>query len=261
MTLQHALSIFVAHPQPLVVSDFDGTLAPLNDDPSAVRLSEKARQVLENLVTTGACVYILSGRGVDDLQQRTGLIRGVTLVGSYGHERFDNPLLLSAQEVSTRASLRNRVMKTLEYFRPAWMECKPLGAAVHLRLLSRTNQNDCRAAVIAGLAEFPDLHIHHDFTTLEVAVRPYSKCAALMNIRQHHPDSPCVYAGDDASDEETLASLRTPDCSVVIGERTSKAEYRVAYPADFVNALSRIAALRAEAHHATTHTTQSSPSS
>ncbi|MFO0856354.1 MAG: trehalose-phosphatase [Phycisphaerales bacterium] len=259
MTLQQALTNIAAHPSPLIISDFDGTLAPLHDEPSAVRLPREAVRVLETLAASGAYTYVLSGRGFDDLRQRTGHVEGVTLLGSYGYERGPNSLCLSSAEVAQRSLLRNRVMKTLEFFRPAWMECKPLGAAIHLRLLSRTTQNDCRAALVASLAEFPELHIHHDVTTMEVAVRPYSKRAALSSIRLHHPEGPCVYAGDDASDEEALSSLRTPDCSIVVGERTSQAEYRVAYPTDLVNALAQLAVQRT--HHATTQTTQSSPSS
>lgn len=256
MNLLSELQQIASHSQPLLVSDFDGTLADLCDIPNAVQPVSGAVESLEAIAANGTNVYVLSGRALEDLQLRIGPIRGVTLLGSYGHESSSKSVCLTSEEAARRSSIRHRIVKTLEYFRPAWMECKPLGAAVHMRLLEKTTQGDCRAALIAALAEYPDLHIHHDLVTMEVAIRPYSKWAAILSIRRHHPECPCVFAGDDASDEESLSSLRAPDCSIVVGARTSRAMHRIASPADFVGVLARFAALRP--HDATTHTIQSS---
>src|SRR5438552_11939462 len=69
--------------------DFDGTLPPITDHPSAVTLTTRAREVLERLSQRdGVNMAILSGRPLDDLQEKTA-IKGVFLGGSSGLETQD----------------------------------------------------------------------------------------------------------------------------------------------------------------------------
>jgi trehalose-phosphatase len=70
----------------LLALDFDGTLAPIREDPAAVRMPRAARTLLrEASRVRGLSIAIVSGRDADDIAGRTA---GMTtyIVGSHGLE-------------------------------------------------------------------------------------------------------------------------------------------------------------------------------
>lgn len=70
----------------LLAFDFDGTLAPICDDPADVQMSRGAAELLtEATRMSGVALAVVSGRDVDDLMSRTDL-PGAYLIGSHGLE-------------------------------------------------------------------------------------------------------------------------------------------------------------------------------
>ena len=70
----------------LLAFDFDGTLAPIRDDPGAVRLDRAAAALLaETSSVEGVVVAIVSGRDADDLGSRIDA-PGAYLIASHGLE-------------------------------------------------------------------------------------------------------------------------------------------------------------------------------
>lgn len=90
MTLPAALHNIARHPsQSAFVTDFDGTLAPIVDDPTtAVPLPESVA-ALRTLTERLALVAVVSGRPIEFLRARIA-IEDVALVGQYGLERLVN---------------------------------------------------------------------------------------------------------------------------------------------------------------------------
>jgi trehalose 6-phosphate phosphatase len=71
----------------LVVSDFDGTLSLIVEDPWAARIVELARRALRRLAgLDGVEVAIVSGRAVRDVAERVR-VGGARYVGNHGIER------------------------------------------------------------------------------------------------------------------------------------------------------------------------------
>ena len=70
-----------------VLTDFDGTLAPIVDDPEAARPLDGVAPVLARLGLRYRVVAVVSGRPVAYLLDRLGSPKGVTLVGLYGLEK------------------------------------------------------------------------------------------------------------------------------------------------------------------------------
>ena len=81
----------------LVVFDFDGTLAPIVDEPAAAAPMEGVPAALERLAARFGEVAVLSGRPLEFLERWFPEPSGVTLVGLYGlesrrlGERADHP--------------------------------------------------------------------------------------------------------------------------------------------------------------------------
>lgn len=70
----------------LLAFDFDGTLAPIRDDPSEVRMQRAAAALLaETSQMEGVVVAIVSGRDADDLAGRVDA-PGAFIIGSHGLE-------------------------------------------------------------------------------------------------------------------------------------------------------------------------------
>ncbi|EEP73361.1 LOW QUALITY PROTEIN: HAD-superfamily hydrolase, subfamily IIB, partial [Micromonospora sp. ATCC 39149] len=66
--------------------DFDGTLAPVDDDPTAVQLAPKVLAAIEALAPLVRRVAIVSARPVEFLRDHLGGLAGVDLYGLYGLE-------------------------------------------------------------------------------------------------------------------------------------------------------------------------------
>jgi trehalose 6-phosphate phosphatase len=72
-----------------VVVDFDGTLAPIVEDPAAARPLSAAREVLGRLAARLGRVAIVSGRPAAFLHQAMPTA-GLVLIGQYGLERWQD---------------------------------------------------------------------------------------------------------------------------------------------------------------------------
>ncbi len=71
----------------MVVVDFDGTLAPIVEDPAAARPLPAAAEALERLAARLGRVAVVSGRPATFLHQALPT-PGLVLVGQYGLERW-----------------------------------------------------------------------------------------------------------------------------------------------------------------------------
>lgn len=89
------LEPFVRRPgRAAVIVDFDGTLAPIVDDPAEARPLPGAEQVLGVLAGRLGRVAVVSGRPVSFLRAALP-IGGLTLVGQYGLERFEGGVVVT----------------------------------------------------------------------------------------------------------------------------------------------------------------------
>src|SRR5206468_4232885 len=97
--LGRALDAFVRRRRILVALDFDGTLAPIVEDPDAAQplpLSVQALRALAGLPRTH--VAVISGRPLVQLQRLVEPAEGVALVGSHGAEIDEYDLLADDDE-------------------------------------------------------------------------------------------------------------------------------------------------------------------
>lgn len=69
-----------------VITDFDGTLAPIVDDPEHSEAIEGTQELLDRLAEEYGCVAVVSGRPLRFLRERLGCSPKVRLRGIYGLE-------------------------------------------------------------------------------------------------------------------------------------------------------------------------------
>lgn len=116
--------------------DFDGTLAPIQDDPEAVRAPEPARRALAALGRRAGRVAVISARPVGFLADRLGDVPGLELFGLYGLESSADGgrTVATLPAAEPYAPVVAEVVKAArEAFPGALVEDKRLSCALHFR--------------------------------------------------------------------------------------------------------------------------------
>jgi trehalose 6-phosphate phosphatase len=114
-----------------VLTDFDGTLAPIVDDPAAAAPLPGAVDVLHRLAARFAVVGVLSGRPVEKLVATLGT--GLWLSGLYGLETFDGDRRVEVPDAARwRAVVDASVARAVDELGDA-VEPKGLSLTLHFR--------------------------------------------------------------------------------------------------------------------------------
>ena len=235
MTPRQAVSTLAATERLLVALDFDGTLSPLVDAPMDARMLPAARAALEALtVTPATTVALVSGRSLADLrviaEHRDD--SPILLAGSHGAEHWvpggepgDGP---SVAERAERDRLRAAAEDLIAGIPGAWIERKEFGFAVHSRTVAAADRaavNDRVDALMVDQA--PTWRRRTGHRIVEYAFRDVGKDAAVAWLRARTGATAVLFAGDDVTDEDALASLDAGDVGVRVGAGDTAASVRV----------------------------------
>ena len=137
MKLEAALILLREEPKSTaVLTDFDGTLASLVDDPKDARPLQDAIEVLSDLVTRCALVGVVSGRPVTFLATHLE-IPGLWLSGLYGLESMeDGEIIVVSEALEWREVVSEVVHAAIEALPGLLIEDKGISMTVHFRTAS-----------------------------------------------------------------------------------------------------------------------------
>jgi trehalose 6-phosphate phosphatase len=118
-----------------VLTDFDGTLAPIVPDPAAAVPLPGTDLILSRLAGRYACVAVISGRPVAYLLDRLGACPGLILCGLYGLEQVRDGVATERPDAARWRAMVERVADAAERDAPAGVgvERKGLSVALHVR--------------------------------------------------------------------------------------------------------------------------------
>ena len=214
--LQSLIAPLREHPdRSAVLTDVDGTIAPIESDPAAASVPEGTRQLLGALAERYALVGCLSGRRALDARRVVGLDQ-LAYSGNHGFEL----LLPGDTEVRPDPSLDGheedapRFVAGLDQseLERAGIRTEDKGAIVALHWRGSANEAGAESLAheIASGAEWEGLVPHFGRKVLEirpnVAINKGIAVAALIPAR---PISNALYGGDDRTDVDAFAALRT----------------------------------------------------
>jgi trehalose 6-phosphate phosphatase len=203
--------------------DFDGTLAPVVDDPEAARLHPGAPGVLLELAEVVRAVAVITGRparqaiamGDLDALGNAMLDRGAELFvfGQYGNERW------SATEQRIRSPRPPSGLATFERELPsvlrkagaadAFIEEKGLAVAVHTRRMDDpTGAFERLTGPIALLAERHHLTVEPGRHVIEVRSGEMHKGHAVRTFVAEQQATGVIFGGDDLGDIEAFEAVR-----------------------------------------------------
>ncbi|WP_066585503.1 trehalose-phosphatase [Cellulomonas timonensis] len=231
----------------LLALDFDGTLAPLQDDPAASRILPDGVGVLADLAATdGIVLALVSGRAMADLHILAEVPVGTLFVGSHGAERarvtahgLDRDVVRLTDEQADRlAALGAEAAAVARGREGVWVETKPTAVVVHTRL---ADPEVAQAAEHESLALGARLEtgVIHGKAVVELTVLHASKGEALTALREEIGAPVVIYAGDDVTDERAFAALGADDVTIKVGPGDTGARYRLDSPEDVVAALAK----------------------
>ncbi|NKY40710.1 trehalose-phosphatase [Cellulomonas septica] len=234
----------------LVALDFDGTLAPLQDDPQASRILPDGVEALTRLAAAeGVALALVSGRAMNDLHALAEVPPGTYLVGSHGAERarvtrygLDRDVVQLTDEQADRlAALGAEAAQVARGRDGVWVETKPTAVVVHTRLAEPEVAEPAETEAIA-LGERLGSGVLHGKDVVEISVLRASKGEALTALRDELGAPVVLYAGDDVTDEHAFAALGERDVTVKVGPGDTSARFRVEDPHAAVDALADLAA-------------------
>lgn len=241
--LTDALRQLARAPSILVGCDYDGTIAPIVDDPThAAPLPESvvALRALAGLSHT--TVAVVSGRSLRDLATLSRLPGEIHLVGSHGSE-FDADFL-SDLEPALAQRLREvtAVIDGMVAGTPGVLiEHKPASVAVHLRRCSSGDSTRLATRLLTGPATLPGVFVTYGKAVLEFAVVRMDKGHAFQALRAGHGAAAALFIGDDVTDESVFECLSGPDLSIKVGPGETAAAHRVDDPIDAARVFATLA--------------------
>jgi trehalose 6-phosphate phosphatase len=216
MDLQELIAPLRADPgHAAILSDVDGTIAPIVPSPDQAGVPEGTRELLRTLAQRYALVACLSGRRAVDARRVVGLDElaysgnhGMELLLPGEKEPHPDPSLDGHDEDASRfVAALDRAELERTGLR---VEDKGAIVALHWRGAENEGAAESLAHEIASEAEWQGLAPHHGRKVLEirpdVAINKGIAVAALIPAR---PVEAALYAGDDRTDLDAFAALRT----------------------------------------------------
>jgi len=234
----------------LVALDFDGTLAPLVDDPAAARALPEARAAMLALLDTPrTSVALISGRAMASLIEVSEPPEAVLLSGSHGvEERLGTApaVTLTSDEAHRLERLGEALHRVAESYDGAWVEVKPAGFALHTRLAGVADARDAQQDATAAVSSIDALTSRPGSNVLEFSVRSTTKGDAVGRMRRHSGATAVLFAGDDVTDEDAFAALQPGDVGIKCGSGPTAAGFTVPGIPEVAHALAQLASLRRE---------------
>jgi trehalose 6-phosphate phosphatase len=198
-----------------ILTDVDGTIAPITGRPEEAAVPERTRELLRRLTARYALVAGISGRRAVDARRIVG-VEEIAYSGNHGFELLppgsDEPRpdpSLDGHEGDAARFVADLDSAQLDRvgFR---VEDKGAIVALHWRGAPNEGEAESLASEIANAAEWQDLVPHRGRKVLEIRPNvPVNKGIAVAAMLAARPVRAALYAGDDRTDVDGFTALRT----------------------------------------------------
>lgn len=217
----------------LLLLDFDGTLAPLEETPRQARLPGATKALIMRLKTRrGVDVAVVSGRSIRDIRSRVGL-RKIYYAGNHGLEidgpgfSFRHPRAAALKP--TMQGLAGALRKDCRGLPGVIIENKGMTLSVHYRRLPPGRLKELGKIIRLYQERTSRLPVwwrtgHRVWEIVPEADWDKGKAALCLLRRLRRPFP--IALGDDRTDEDMFRALREKGVTIRIGcPRPSAAQY------------------------------------
>ena len=206
-----ALHILLRQSRIGLITDVDGTISPIVDEPDAAQVTPRARELLAALRPHLTLVAVVSGRAADDVRERVG-VPGLVTVGNHGLETWaDGAVQLAPEAAAYRPALEAARAALSDALLPGMhVEDKGATLSVHFR---QANDPAAAEATYGSIAQtVTDRHGLRLFRGRMVfELRPpleIDKGTAFRRLVHDYALGGAVYLGDDTTDADALRAAR-----------------------------------------------------
>lgn len=220
-----------------MVTDFDGTLAPIVADPGQAAPLAGSAGRLERLAARYGRVAVVSGRPVHYLLDHLGAVRGVELVGLYGLERARDGKVVALDAAARWRPAVAAAAAAARAAAPPGVRVEDKGLALTLHVRGAEHLAGWLQSFAAEESGRSGLQVHPAKRSLEL--RPpldVDKGTVVATLAEGL--RALCYAGDDAGDLpafDRLASLRrTGLATLAVAAASSEAPPDLLAAADLV---------------------------
>jgi trehalose 6-phosphate synthase/phosphatase len=244
LPLQPFITAFGEARKRLLLFDFDGTLAPLVNDPDEAHPSDALQNVLSNLAERSDLV-VISGRNRAFLEKTfTGIpVQLVAEHGAFLKKPDQNWVRLDLSADDWVDPVRAIMNSYVGRFPGAFIEGKETAIAWHYRKVENDEVEgqaiDLATQLRRVVSSIP-LTVIQGNKVVEVKPAQHSKGTVAMNIFEQTPYDFIVSIGDDTTDEDTFRQLPNWAYTVKVGSGMSYARYRLARQQDVETLLQRM---------------------
>ena len=214
---------------PLLFLDYDGTLAPIVDEPMEAHPHPDVPELLKAL--EARCpVWIVTGRDIEALSHF--LERPLPAIGLHGAQQGRVGGSVEHRMSDEVAEALGRLRQTVPEIDGLDVEDKDRAFAVHYRQVDDKDEAEDRLKTwIDAMPEMLDAIWGKN--VLELRAKGLTKGTAVRRIAADHPERVPVYLGDDVTDEDAFEALQDLDRTAVtikVGEGETGADYRLEGP-------------------------------
>lgn len=218
-------------PEHALFLDFDGTLAPLQDDPDSVALPAGGAAVLLGLsdALSGA-LALISGRSVQDLAVRVP--SGLWRAGGHGLDICGPDEALPAEIGSAPQGMKEQIAAIVDAVDGARLEDKGAVFAVHFRD-APTHGGALEGQLSTLLKDYDGYTVQAGKMVLEAKPERAHKGRALSHLMTLAPFKGRVpiMVGDDTTDEDAMRVARSEGgIAIKVGRGPTVADFRVIDP-------------------------------
>lgn len=205
------LRTLASQPRLGLITDVDGTISPIVDQPDAAQVTPRAKELLAALAEHLTLVAAVSGRAAADVQARVG-VPGLVYVGNHGLERWIDGRVAAVPQV---AAYRGALDAALDALRAIdvpglFVEDKGVTLSVHYRRVADAARAEDRLRPsIAAIAHEAGLRLVEGRMVFEL--RPpleIDKGSAFRALVTEYTLDGAVYLGDDTTDADALRAAR-----------------------------------------------------
>jgi trehalose 6-phosphate phosphatase len=206
----------------LVGLDFDGTLAPIVEDPEDAHIHPDAPDVLVALAAQVRGVAVVTGRparqvlalgGLDEVGNAVGEAgRELFVLGQYGNERWTSTdrRVISPKPPRGLATFTSELPRLLRRAdsAEAWIEEKGLAVAVHTRRLEDSEAAyDRLLPLLSDAAKAHELDVEPGRAVIEMRAHGMHKGSALHKLADELEARAVMFCGDDLGDIEAFKAV------------------------------------------------------
>ena len=225
----------------LVVCDYDGTLAPIVDDPSEAWPNPRAVEALSGLGRLpDTRATVISGRDLAELRRLLNKPEAIILIGGHGAEADGAEPAITPERRAILDEVAARLRSLTDFYPGSEVEDKPVSVAFHYRRVDPSRQRRAADKAARLSEEFTELRMMTGKRMVEFLGTDVDKGSVIAALTERYGADRTVFIGDDVTDEDGFAALRARDVGIKVGRGPTLASRRVRSVAGVARLLRRL---------------------